>query len=53
MFCEIDELIASWYDPSSDEMFLGVHSEFTFPFMEYFFLKKIVFPLVSLSLAYR
>ena len=54
LFCEIDESIASYYDPSSDVIFLGVYSESSFPFMEYFFLlKKTVFPLVSLSLAYR
>ena len=52
IFCEIDESIASQHDPSSDVIFLGAHSESIFPFMKYFFLKKTVFPLVSLSLAY-
>ena len=47
-----DESIASRQDPSSDVMFPGVHSEFMFPFMEFFFLNKTVFPLVFLSLAY-
>ena len=51
-FCEIDESIALWRDPSSDVIFLGLHSESIFPFMEFFFLKKTVFPLVSLSFAY-
>ena len=33
---------------------LGAHSESIFPFMQYFFsFQKTVFPLVSLSLAYR
>ena len=53
MFCEIDEFIASYYDQSSDVIFLGVHKESIFPFMQFFFLKKTVFPLVSLFLAYR
>ena len=34
IFYEIDELIASLHDPSSDAIFLGVHSECVFPFME-------------------
>ena len=50
IFCEIDESISN---PSCDVIFLGFHSESTFPFMEYFFLKKTVFHLVSLSLDYR
>ena len=53
IFCDSDESIASLHDPSSDVIFLGVHSESIFHVMEYFFLKKTVFPLVSLSLAYR
>ena len=36
IFCEIDEPIASQHDPSSDVIFLGVHSESIFPFMEFF-----------------
>ena len=52
IFCEIDEQIASQHEPSSNVIFLGVHSESIFPFMEYFFSRKL-FPLVSLSLAYR
>ena len=40
IFCEIDEPIASWHDPSSDVIFLGVHSESIFPFMEYFFSQE-------------
>ena len=34
-------------------LFLGVYGESIFLFMEYFFLKKTVFPLVSLSRAYH
>ena len=49
IFCEIDESIASQHDSSSDLMFLGVHSESISSFMQYFFLKKTVFPF----LAYR
>ena len=49
IFCEIEKSIASYRDPSSDVIFLGVHNESIFPF----FLKKTVIPLVSLSLAYR
>ena len=41
-FYEIGESISSWHDPSSDVMFLGVHSKSIFPFMEFFFLEKIV-----------
>ena len=52
-FCEFDESIALKHDPSSDVILMGVHSEFIFPFMDFFFLKKTVFPLVSLSLAFR
>ena len=48
IFCEIDESITSQHDPSSDVIFVGVHSESIFPFMQYFFLKETVFPLVSL-----
>ena len=40
IFCEIDESIASQHDPSSDVIFLGVHSESIFPFMEYFFSQE-------------
>ena len=36
-FCKIDESIASQYDPSSDMIFLSVHSESIFPFIKYFF----------------
>ena len=43
IFCEIDESIASQHDPSSDVMFLGVHSESIFPFMEYFFSQENCF----------
>ena len=53
IFCEIDESTGSWHNPSSDVIFLAVYSEAIFPFMGYFFLKKTVFPLISLSLAYR
>ena len=53
MLFEIDESIASWHDPSGDVIFLAVHSESIFPFMDFFFLKKTVFSLVSLSLACR
>ena len=35
IFREIDEPIASQHDPSSDVIFLGVHSESIFPFMEF------------------
>ena len=49
IFCETDEAIASKHDPSSNMILLGVHSESTFPFMEFFFLKKIMFLLVSLA----
>ena len=34
IFYEIDELIASLRDPPSDAIFLGIHSECVFPFME-------------------
>ena len=40
MLLEIDESIASSYDPSSDVIFLGVHSESIFPVMEYSFSQK-------------
>ena len=40
IFCEIDESIASQQDPSSDVIFLGVHSEFIFPFIEHFFSQE-------------
>ena len=53
IFCEIDEPVASYQVASSGVILLGVHSESIFPFMEYFFLKKIVFPFVSLSLPYH
>ena len=52
IFCEIDKSIASLHDLSSDVIFLGFHSESIFHFMDYFFLKKTVFPLVSFSLSY-
>ena len=51
IFCEIDEPIASWNDPSIDVIFLDVHSESIFPVMEYFFLEETVFTLVPLALA--
>ena len=51
IFCETDESIASQHDPSSDAIFLDVHRESIFPFMQFFFSRKL-FPLVSLSLAY-
>ena len=48
IFCKIDEWnLIKWCDV------LGVHSESIFPFMQFFFLQKTVFPSVSLSLAYR
>ena len=47
IFCEIDESIASYHNPLKDMIFLDVLSEPIFPFMQYFFLKKTVFPLVS------
>ena len=54
ILCETDELIASKHNPSSDVIFLGVHGEYIFPVRKNsFFLRKTVFPLVSLSLAYR
>ena len=40
IFCEIDESIASWHNPSSDMIFLGVHSESIFPFMQHFFCSR-------------
>ena len=40
IFCEIDESIASYHDPSSDVIFLVVHSESIFPFVEYFFSQE-------------
>ena len=43
IFCEIDEPIASQHAPSSDVIFLGVHSESIFPFMEFFFSRKLSF----------
>ena len=42
-FSKIDESIASQHDPSSDVIFLGVHSESIFPFMEYFFSQESCF----------
>ena len=36
-FCEIDESIDSYHDPSSDVIFLGVHSEYIFPVRKNFF----------------
>ena len=51
IFCEIDESIAFQHDPSRDVIFLGVH---TFSLLgRIFFLRKTMFPLVSLSLTYR
>ena len=35
IFCEINELIASDHDSSSDEIFLGGHSELILPVMIY------------------
>ena len=40
MSCEIDLSIALQHDPSSDVIFLGVHSESIFPFMQYFFAQE-------------
>ena len=51
MFCKIDGSIASQHNPSNDVIFLRVHSESISTFKEFFFPKKTVFPLVSLSLA--
>ena len=51
------KILWSWWvdcfvaQSSSDVIFLCVHSESIFFFVEYFLLKKTVFPLVSLSLA--
>ena len=53
IFYKIDESIALQHNPSSDSIFLGVHSESIFPFTQYFFFKKTVFHLLSLALAYR
>ena len=55
IFCEINELIASQHNPSSDLIFLGVHSKSIFPFMEYFFSQEncvslgLLFSSLSLS----
>ena len=44
IFCEIDESVASQNDPSSGVIFMGVHSESIFPFMQFFFfLRKLCF----------
>ena len=43
IFSKINESIASQHDPSSDVIFLGVHSESIFPFMEYFFSQENCF----------
>ena len=43
IFCEIDESIASWPDPLSDMIFLGVYSKSIFSFMEFFFSRKLYF----------
>ena len=40
IFCETDESIATYHDPSSDVIFLGVHRESISPFMEYFFSQE-------------
>ena len=40
IFCKIHESIALQHNPSSDVIFLGVHSESIFPFMEYFFSQE-------------
>ena len=42
IFFETDESIASQHDPSTDAIFLGVHSESSFLFFQYFFLQKAV-----------
>ena len=49
LFCK---LVSRLLHSTIHVIFLGVHSESMFPFMQYFFLKKAVFTLVSLSLAY-
>ena len=42
-FCEIDESVASWHDPSSEVIFLGVHIVNPFFLLcSIFFLKKTV-----------
>ena len=41
IFCETDESVASQHDPSSDAIFLGVHRESIFPFMQFFFSRKL------------
>ena len=53
IFREIDESIVSQHDPSSDVIFLGVHSKSIFTVTEYFISRKLCFHLFSLSLAYR
>ena len=40
IFCKLNESITSQHNPSSDVIFLGVHSESIFPFMEYLFSQK-------------
>ena len=40
IFCEIDESIALRHDPSGEVVFLGVHSQSIFPFMEFFFSQE-------------
>ena len=40
IFFEIDNSIASEHDPSNGVIFLGVHSESTFPFNEFFFFSR-------------
>ena len=42
-----------WFLARSIKWYFWVFSKSIFSFMEYLFLKKTVFPLVSLSLAYR
>ena len=47
IFCEIDESVASQHNPSSDAIFLGVHSESIFPFYGVFFFSRKLFFLWS------
>ena len=44
MFCDVDEWIASWQDPSSDVIFLCIQSESTFLFMQHFFSQENCVP---------
>ena len=43
IFCEINESLASEYNPTNDAIFLGVHSESIFTLMEYSFSRKPCF----------